>query len=950
MKRDAILDDIKKGVLGSTVAYVYTIEFQKRGLPHMHILIFFHDSHKLRTPSDIDSLIRARWPDKDTQPKLFETVCRCMVHGPCGAANPGAPCMVNGRCSKGYPKPFQDFTTMDADGYPAYYRPNDGTAHDVGGFMVDNSWLVPFCPWLSAKYDCHINTECAVSFASIKYVHKYIYKGHDCTTMQINRQDEIRLYLDSRYVSAAEACWRLFHFKMHNRNPAVLRLQVHLPGHHMVTFDPEEPVESILARAANESTMLTAFFDANASATLGPEARQYTYQEFPRHFTFIERTRKWKIREKGSTIGRLSFVPPTAGELFYLRTLLCVVRGPHSFQDLRTFETTVYPTFREACVARGLLEDDGEWAQCLEEAIHMQTGASLRQLFATLLLFCTPVFPEILWDKFRSHICDDLAHRLRSMGYLNPSLDDVYDYGLFLLESILQRSGSSLTNFESMPKPQRLNWAENTANRLICEQLYNCNDERAAAERNIPLLNPEQRHAFDAITDSVENNLGRLFFLNGPGGTGKTFVYNTVCHHVRSKGLIVLCVASSGIAALLLRGGRTAHSTFKIPISALNEDSTCQINKNSQLASLLRMVRLIVWDEITMQHRHAAEAVDRTLRDLLDRPDSVFGGITVVFGGDFQQILPVVPHGGREETVGASLQRSPLWLHILPLRLWRNMRIDQDQNALQFSDWLHDIGHGIGVTADGNITLSPAMTSPTLSDLIDYIYPDVACIPPPSPEYFLDRAILSPRNGDVEDINHTILEKLHGDKRIYLSADTILQADGTQDPHASVPAEFLRAMPISGMPPGELRLKVGAPIIIMRNLAPDQGVCNGTRAVVEELGNRVLKARILGGSNHGNIILVPRITVAPSDVQGDFTFTMQRRQFPVRLAFAMTINKSQGQSLKYVGVDLRTPVFTHGQLYVALSRATSGRRIKILLSDNTVSDTLNIVYPEVLLD
>lgn len=133
-------------------------------------------------------------------------------------------------------------------------------------------------------------------------------------------------------------------------------------------------------------------------------------------------------------------------------------------------------------------------------------------------------------------------------------------------------------------------------------------------------------------------------------------------------------------------------------------------------------------------------------------------------------------------------------------------------------------------------------------------------------------------------------------------------------------------------------------------LAPDQGVCNGTRAVVEELGSRVLKARILGGSNHGNIILVPRITVAPSDVQSEFTFSMQRRQFPVRLAFAMTINKSQGQSLKYVGIDLRTPVFTHGQLYVALSRATSGRRIKILLPEDADFKTLNVVYPEVLLD
>lgn len=152
LKKEALLKDLfTHKVLGTVVAHVYTIEFQKRGLPHMHLLLFFGEPHKIRTPTDVDTFIRARWPEPDREPLLFDTVRRCMVHGPCGTANPRAPCMVNGTCSKGYPKPFQDTTSMDEHGYPLYSRPNDGVEHDVGGIALDNSWIVPYCPFLSAK-------------------------------------------------------------------------------------------------------------------------------------------------------------------------------------------------------------------------------------------------------------------------------------------------------------------------------------------------------------------------------------------------------------------------------------------------------------------------------------------------------------------------------------------------------------------------------------------------------------------------------------------------------------------------------------------------------------------------------------------------------------------------------------------------------------------------------
>jgi hypothetical protein len=227
LKKKAILEDIlKKGIFGRTVAHVYTIEFQKRGLPHMHLLVFLDPRNKIRTPEDVDSCIRAYWPDPDTEPLLHATVQRCMVHGPCGELNPNAPCMENRKCTKGFPRPFCEETRMNAEGYPQYRTPDDGRKYRVGHHNVDNSWIIPYNAYLSAKYDCHINVQTSVSFAALKYITKYIHKGPDRATMQLADGNEINKYLDSCYVSSCEATFRLLHFDLHDHSPSVTRLQV----------------------------------------------------------------------------------------------------------------------------------------------------------------------------------------------------------------------------------------------------------------------------------------------------------------------------------------------------------------------------------------------------------------------------------------------------------------------------------------------------------------------------------------------------------------------------------------------------------------------------------------------------------------------------------------------------------------------------------------------------
>ncbi|KAI5892327.1 uncharacterized protein SCHCODRAFT_02462598, partial [Schizophyllum commune H4-8] len=169
-----------------------------------------------------------------------------------------------------------------------------------------------------------------------------------------------------------------------------------------------------------------------------------------------------------------------------------------------------------------------------------------------------------------------------------------------------------------MPQPTQ-NWVLHAENRLIAEQLdFDRGDERLAAAASIQNLhtNPHQTAAFDEIMHCIQEHIPGVFFVNGPGGTGKTFLYNTIAHVLRADAHIVLCSASSGIAALLLRGGRTAHSTFKIPIITLSDASTCSFSKSSARADLLRAADLIIWDEVLMQHRYTVETLERTLCDI----------------------------------------------------------------------------------------------------------------------------------------------------------------------------------------------------------------------------------------------------------------------------------------------------------------------------------------------
>lgn len=335
-----------------------------------------------------------------------------MLHGPCGTANPNCPCMVNGICSKNFPKTFHQETHLphNGHGYPEYRRPNDGPTIDKNGFVFDSRWVVPYNPWVLLKYKCHINVEFVGSFHTIKYLYKYVHKGVDVGTVTIEDTDEISRYINARTIDAHDAHWRTMEYKVQDRFPAVINLAIHTEGQQNIVFREGHAQEAL---AAAKPTTLLGFFNLNRS---DPEARQYLYMDIPEHYTWNEQKKEWKKRLRQPEerviprmIGRMCNVSVVQGERFYLKLLLAHIRGPQNYEDLKMYGGTKYNTFKETALALGLLEDDGEWITAMNDVSSHASSRKVRETFAIILHYCQPSEPKELFERFLDQLSDQLC-------------------------------------------------------------------------------------------------------------------------------------------------------------------------------------------------------------------------------------------------------------------------------------------------------------------------------------------------------------------------------------------------------------------------------------------------------------------------------------------------------------------------------------------------------------
>nr|GEU65446.1 putative PIF1 DNA helicase/replication protein A1-like protein [Tanacetum cinerariifolium] len=676
---------------------IYTIEFQKRGLPHCHVLIFLHKDDKISSTDEIDHVISAELPSEVDDPIGFQAVRTHMMHGPCGDQFRSSSCMSRDGCTKGYPKEYCEETFITRNGWPRYKRSNNGRRAKVGqrDTMLDNRFVIPHNIDLIVKYDCHINVEWCNqgSLGSlVKYLFNYLNKGPDHATVVIEGQtnhkndnnnsrtpyrlilhheDEIEQYLNCRYISACEACWKLLGFELHYRSIAVERLPFHEEGCNRVYFRDDDDVENVLERATNAMSKFTRWMRANE---IYPEGRHLLYADYPTEFTWHASDKEWR---------------------------------PHHAK-----------LFRDT-------------------------------------------FQYISEDITRKH------RRLLNNQQVVFTDREIQNYTLLELETILNGNNKSLLDFPQLPQID-YSLMNIKRNRLIAaERMYNMDEEWARFTTLYSGLNSQQRVVYDNIMLAVNENNGRLFFVYRSRGTGKTYLWKTIIVWIRSMGKIVLSVASSGIASLLLPGGQTAHSRFRIPLE-LDNESCCGIDVVSDLACLIREASLIIWDEAPLQHRHAFEAIDRTFWDICkhDNPNAeneVFGGKVVVL---------------------AINKSSAIWDNCRVFVLTTNMRLSDPSldvarrdEMIRFNTWLLSMG-------DGTLH-SVAIDNEDEATWVEI--PDDLLLPTCEMHVLHSTDIICSTTKNLEEMQ------------------------------TMYPTEFLNTLKFSGVPNHNLELKVGSPVILLRN-------------------------------------------------------------------------------------------------------------------------------------
>ena len=641
---------------------------------------------------------------------------------------------------------------------------------------------------------------------------------------------------------------------------------------------------------------------------------------------------------------------PNQGERFYLRLLLLHVPGATSFQDLRTVDDVIFDTFRGAALARELLEDDTVWVKCMEEAATVQMPAALRNLFATLLEFCELKDPSAVWDQYKELMSEDYTRDNRH----------TVDAGIFFayedIEEALHGPKRSLPLDFHIPRPpQPANPHRNIAGVDYVAL-------RETGQAMLVSLNANQRLAADDILAAVYfESDQRCFFIDGPGGTGKTYLYNCLSSILEATTAgpdpkTTINVAWTGIAATLLPHGATVHSTFKIPLT-LDERSRMGLSGQSKQANAIRYADVIIWDEAPMASKQVLEMIDQGLRDLT-QIDEPFGGKIVVLGGDFRQVLPIVPRASRGEEIAASIKNSGLWPLFKIYKLEQNVRVNEHQ--VEFKNWLLELGEGRLPQENGEIEVPPQFHT---GDVVKAVFGEridvtdiaslqskvILCTTNETTTYLNLKVRMIQRHQLLFSCNFIlnllqVLELIPGDRKTYTTVDEANRDDN--EDAIMFPEEYLHSLMPTGLPPHRLTLKVGCIVTLLRNLNIKRGLCNGVRLVVRRMLDHVLDCELLTGPNAGTRVLIPQIKLKPAADGSNVPFT--RRQFPVRLAFAMTINKAQGQTFDCVGVYLKDcPVFAHGQLYVAFSRVTSSLNLKVQLSSNCHT-TKNIVYHEIL--
>ena len=994
--RQQLLREIDaEGVFGPSVARFSVVEFQKRGLAHLHLLVWLFDQ-----PTDgaaIDRIVKAMIPPAGS---LRDKVLRTNVHT-CGPA-----CREGGRCTKFFPKAVSAVTRLKDPterGDFVQYKRTAQMVTDSRGKIVTDGDMVPFNPWCTHRHGTHINVEIVASSKSPKYLTKYLAKGGAIDRAMVaedkDADNEVAQYRSRRVVGSHSALLGLRKVPELELLPPTENLALHLPGKKMV-FTVQEPgddarsaAQVALDRAAERDSQLEAFFAANKmdASAFGVAISSLPYEMVPNYFTWHGASGVWvpRVKRGAASVGRLRWVHPKSGDVFYMRKLLLSKQGVGvcGFEELRTVDCVLHATFKAAAVALGMIEGSAEYSDCLAEAAATKMPFTLRRLFVSILAIGEVEDQRALLEAHWEDMTDDykdhgvLLSEDTRQAMLRAELDHLASQAGVEMDIGDWGAGVGVDDVHVEAAAEALSGGDSVGTAA----------GRAAVAREDRAPSNEQE-AFIQVVKFAAEEEGGCFFLSAGAGTGKTFTLDLLINELRAAGKEVAAMASSGIAAQLLPApSGTIHSTLGVSIGVASmEVPRLDLDAAGQISRRRRVWGndVFVIDEACMSHKAVFQALDNSLRSFA-RPESdggfgpeivpgsphaswaPFGGKTVVLAGHWAQTLPIVPRGDRAATAHACAFNADFWGECQVWRLTENFRLRGAGGAAQHGAFLHGVAEGrTADAASGALGRLPdgggvqALPSGMVGDdkrepLGGWVYAGAAAEVEAGGfgseayyEFWTSRAVLAPHRNTVKHYNEQVLGAVFGEADVLLSTDTIVDAgeDG-QDPGTGWGVEMLNQAWPSGLPPHELPLMPGVPVMATQNL-PHLGVFNGTRMIVLRVHHSrttmapafVVCALWKGG--RFTEVLIPRAKTVASD---DMPFSWVRQQFPLQLCFAMTINKSQGQTLQNrVGVVLTSGVWSHGMLYVALGRVTDPANLRVLAPPNPGGVVINVVYADVL--
>ncbi|XP_078430714.1 uncharacterized protein LOC144702538 [Wolffia australiana] len=444
---------IDKEIFGKLNGRVYVVKFQKRGLPHAHMLWVPDGPYKPKTPKDIDKIVCAELPDPNDQ-ELFDCVETHMIHGPCGSTNPRYPCMKEGKCSKKFPKEFIGWTQL------------------------------------------------------VKYLYKYVYKGHDRIQARVSSKyapiDIVIVGTTPNTSSHDEAQ------HMQKMYPTMYALQVHDENMPSVVYVEGEPVSEVMDRS--ERTPLTEWMRYNMEHPQDELAKQ----------TLVH------------------FVCPSDNTRYYLWLMLHHVLGATCYEDLCTVDDVVYDTYQRAAATHGLLHSDAEFHNNLALASGVASPCQLCELFAMMLLYCEISQPVVLFEKYLEAMSEDI----RFENIASQVTNQIQQKVLSTLELILYHNGSSLAAFLGLPQSIELQSID-----IVCRPSNENNilNVILVVEHLQGMLNQEQRQLYDAVLEAIESKKhakeAKVFFVDGPDRSRKTFLYSALLAKMKASRLTAISTA-----------------------------------------------------------------------------------------------------------------------------------------------------------------------------------------------------------------------------------------------------------------------------------------------------------------------------------------------------------------------------------------------------------------------